>query len=470
MKDIFKVALVGRPNVGKSTLFNRLAGKKIALVDDRPGMTRDRREQKVMLAGLPYIMMDMAGFEEVDDKLSVSAQLQQKMNQQIKRGFAEADLILFMLDGRAGLLPDDEIVAKKVIMSGSDAVALVNKIEKPDSAPLLADFARLGFENYFAISASHGLGIDALKALLIEKLEDYYGDDFTVSDDDKKINLVLMGRPNVGKSTLINRLLDDDRVLVHDLAGTTRDALCFDWAWQGNIFSLYDTAGLRRKRGISEIVEQLSSKDSLKAIRFSHIVAIVVDATEALERQELRLIRHAADEGRAVMILLNKWDKVRNKSAALQKVEQIVADTLPMIRYVPIITLSALKDDEFDIIPQAALQLYDLWCKKISTSKLNEWLAEKVITHSPPLVSGRRLKIRYITQIKARPPQFHLFASADIPEHYLRYLAGALRDDFAWHGVPLRLIPRRGKNPYADKKPKRKLTSRKMMNRKKQIK
>ena len=476
---MLKIALVGRPNVGKSTLLNCLARKKIAITDDFSGLTRDLREEIITILGFQIQLTDMAGWEQKPD---ASDDIAVKMNLKIKQALMQADVIFFILDGKAGLLPADSALGKELFKLGKPIYALINKMESGKDQKNFSEFSKLGLEDLFAISAAHNQGIDALREKItqlaeaknsaqpahanpaqtqpethaspIEPAPPEYTEPF--EDTISPLNFVILGRPNVGKSTLVNRLLGEEKMIVSDVAGTTRDAIVHDWHVGDKMIHLYDTAGLRRKSRIHERVEKLSVSDSLQAVRFAHVVALMLDATCPLEKQELRLIRHVADEGRAVMILVNKWDLVKNQNAVRKQLLEKIEITLPMIREVPVITLSAREDDNFSVIFETAQDLYALWCKRVATPVLNRWLEQMLIAHSPPLIRGRRLKIRYMTQVKARPPQFHLFASAEVPVHYQRYLIGALRRDFDWHSVPLRLIIRKNKNPYQDQKPRRK--------------
>lgn len=473
----FTVAIIGRPNVGKSTLFNRLVGKRLAIVDDAPGVTRDRREGDGRLADLRFRVIDTAGLEDASDD-----SLEARMRRQTELALAEANLAMFLIDARAGVTPLDEHFADLLRKSPTKVVLLANKCEGRAGQPGLLEAYKLGLDEPIAVSAEHGEGMSDLYDAISDAMEfweppetDDFDDDLDEGavtaivngqDDEadieaieqafskerapKKIKLTIVGRPNVGKSTMINRLLDDDRLLTGPEAGITRDSIALDWVWRGRTMSLVDTAGLRRKAKISEKVERLSASDTLRAIRFSHVVVLLLDAADMLEKQDLTIARQVLDEGRALIIAANKWDAVEDRQEALQKLRDRILRSLPQAKGVPVMTVSALKGQRLDKLIDTALEVYDVWNSRIPTSALNNWLSDVVEAHPPPLARGRRIKIRYVTQAKSRPPTFVLFASTpeELPESYTRYLTNNLRETFSLPGIPLRILLRKGKNPY----------------------
>ena len=475
----FTVAIIGRPNVGKSTLFNRLVGKRLAIVDDAPGVTRDRREGEARLADLRFRVIDTAGLEE-----AALGTLEARMREQTELALAEADLALFLVDARAGVTPMDEHFADVLRKSPTQTVAVANKCEGRAGEPGLLEAFKLGLGDPIPLSAEHGEGLSDLYDVLATAMEFWeapgsgsgassenaeeaaidavLGED---ADEDEikalemafarqrapdKVKLTIVGRPNVGKSTLINRLLDDERLLTGPEAGITRDSIALDWTWHGRAMSLVDTAGLRRKARISEKVERLSATDTLRAIQYSHVVVLLLDAADMLEKQDLTIARQVLDEGRAMIIAANKWDAVDDRQDALQKLRDRIIRSLPQAKGVPVLTVSALKGQRLDKLIDTAFDVYDLWNSRIPTSALNAWLADVTAAHPPPLARGRRIKIRYVTQAKTRPPTFVLFASTpeDLPDSYVRYLTNSLRETFSLPGIPLRVLLRKGKNPY----------------------
>ena len=447
----FTVAIVGRPNVGKSTLFNRFVGGRHALVDDTPGVTRDRREGAGALGPLRFTVIDTAGLAE-----SPPGSLEQRMQEQTALATAAADVTLLMVDGRAGITPDDHHFARELRRLGGAIVVVVNKCEgRAGEAGYLESFA-LGVGEPVAISAAHGEGLGAL----YDVLERFSPDDESPDrdgppdGDDKPLKLAIVGRPNAGKSTLLNRLVGEERAITGPEPGITRDAIAVSWEHQGRPVNLVDTAGLRRRARMVGRLERLSVEDTLRVIRMAEVVVVVLDAEGAFERQDLTIASLVADEGRALVIAVNKWDLVTARRAALRAFRERLAESLPQVRGVPVVTLSALRGEGVAKLMPAVFKTYELWNRRIATGRLNRWFEDAVAAHPPPMDQGRRLKLRYITQVKARPPTFALFVSKPkaLPEAYQRYLVNRLRDAFGLAGVPIRLLLRAGKNPYAPTK------------------
>lgn len=448
-----KVAIIGRPNVGKSTLFNRLVGKRIALVDDTPGVTRDRREGAARIADLEFIAIDTAGLEDIRD-----ASLESRMRQQTEAAVQDADITFFMIDVRAGITPMDKHFADWIRGTGQPAVLLANKCEGKGTEAGLLEAFELGMGEAIPVSAEHALGLDdlyqTLRSFSDENIHSETEDDDNEDEDEDQenlpIRLAIVGRPNVGKSTLVNRLLGEDRVLTGPEAGITRDAITVPFSHHGRIIELVDTAGLRKKARITEKLEGLSVADTLNTIRYAHVVVLVLDSEAMLEKQDLAIARHAIEEGRGLVIAVNKWDLIGSQKEALQKLSDRLQRSLTQVRGIPIVTLSAKTGKGVNKLMDAVLDLYGLWNTRISTAKLNRWLDHVIGDHPPPLASGRRVKIRYMTQAKTRPPTFILFASQPqgLPDSYVRYLSNALREDFKLPGTPLRLFLRKGDNPY----------------------
>jgi GTP-binding protein len=444
----FTVAIIGRPNVGKSTLFNRLAGRKLALVDDRPGVTRDRREGDARLGGMRFRIIDTAGLEEAD-----GASLEGRMREQTQAAINQADVCLFMIDARTGVTPMDDHFAGLLRKSGKPVILLANKAEGKAGETGVFEAFGLGLGEPVALSAAHGEGLDELYDLLKPHYKsagkEPSGEE--VAGPDKPMRLAIVGRPNAGKSTLINRLVGEERMLTGPEAGITRDAIALDWSWQGKQIKLWDTAGMRRRSRVTDKLEKLSVADGLRAVQFAEVVVLLLDATQALERQDLTIADLVAKEARALVIAMNKWDLVKEKNAARKALDDDIERLLPQLSGVPVVTMSAISGKGVDRLMPAVMKIYDVWNRRVPTAKLNQWLDFQISRHPPPAPSGRRIKIRYMTQARARPPTFALFCSnaKDLPDSYKRYLINSLREDFDLPGVPIRINLRQGKNPYA---------------------
>jgi len=443
----FSVAIVGRPNVGKSTLFNRLVGRRLALVDETPGVTRDRRTGDAHLGDLRFTVIDTAGFEEArGDSLPA------RMRAQTERAVAEADLALLLIDARAGVIPLDAEFANLLRKSATPVVLVANKCEGRLGAAGVVDAFALGLGEPVAISAEHGEGLADLYDAIAPYAAAAGAEEAPAADEETGVlQLAIVGRPNVGKSTLINRLLGEERLLTGPEPGITRDAIAVAWRYRGRDIRLVDTAGLRRSARVAEKLEKLSVEDTLRAVRFAQVVVLVLDANDMLERQDLTIARLVIDEGRALVIAANKWDLVMDKTAALARLRDRIETSLPQLRGLRPVTISALAGKNLDRLLDAVLAAYELWNRRVPTAALNRWLGDAVEAHPPPLVAGRRLKLRYGAQIKTRPPTFALFVSRPekLPDSYSRYLVNSLRDSFDLPGVPIRLQLRKGKNPYA---------------------
>lgn len=449
------VVIVGRPNVGKSTLFNRLVGRRVALVDDQPGVTRDRREGEGKLADARFRVVDTAGLEEAFDE-SLSA----RMRRQTEQALDEASVVLLIVDARAGVMPLDHHFADWLRRSRRPVVVVANKCEGRAADAGLYDAFELGLGEPLAVSAEHGQGLAGLYEAIAPYVdaaaaqaaaEDALGDD----GEEGVLQLAIVGRPNVGKSTLVNALVGEDRMLTGPEAGITRDAIAVKWRHEGREIALVDTAGLRRRARVDGRLEQLSGADSLKTIRFSQVVVLLLDATMMLERQDLAIARYVAEEGRALVVAANKWDLVDDRSEAIKRLHERLETSLPQLKGVPVVTLSALNRSNLKGLMAAAGDAYEVWNKRIPTAALNNWLRAATERHPPPLASNkRRIKLRYVTQAKARPPRFVLFTSQPdgMPDSYLRYLENDLREAFDLPGTPIRLMMRKGDNPYDRKK------------------
>jgi GTPase len=438
----FAVAVLGRPNVGKSTLFNRLVGRRLALVDDTPGVTRDRREGEGRIADLTFRVVDTAGLEE-----AASGSLAGRMQEQTERALADADVALLVIDAREGITPADRHFADWLRRSGKPVVLLANKAEGRAVLPAIGEAYRLGLGDPVPVSAEHGEGLGEL----YDRLEPFSRQGESASSGPQRpLQLAIVGRPNVGKSTLVNQVVGEERMLTGPEAGITRDAIAVDWIWQGHPLRLVDTAGLRRKPRVEGKLEQLSVSDALRSIRFAETVILVIDALHPLERQDLTIARLVENEGRGVVLALNKWDAVEEPAALLKHLRERLSVSLPQLQGVAVAPVSALTGYGLDALMKAVSAAGEVWNRRVGTAELNRWLATAQQLHPPPLVAGRRLRLRYITQVNTRPPTFALFASkpGDLPDSYRRYLVNALRREFELPGTPIRMMLRKGKNPY----------------------
>jgi GTPase len=452
----FTVAIVGRPNVGKSTLFNRLVGKRLALVDDLPGVTRDRREAKARLGDLTFTAIDTAGLDEAAPQT-----LTARMQEQTEAAIAAADAVMFLIDARAGTTPADRAFANLVRKSGKPAILIANKSEGRAGEAGVLEAYELGLGEPVAISAEHGEGFADLYAGLRAALPDATappseanqrpGDIEPSEAEARPIRIAVVGRPNSGKSTLVNRLLGEERLLTGPEPGITRDAIAVDLRWRDHSFRVHDTAGLRRRARVEGKLEKLSVAAALQAVRFAEVVVLLVDAEKPFEEQDLRIADLIEREGRALVIGMNKWDLVERRPGAMKKLREEADHWLPQVKGVPVIAVSGLTGEGLERLMQAVVEAHGIWNRRVGTSVLNRWLGEVVASHPPPAVSGRRIRLDYITQPKSRPPSFVLFTSrADaVPDVYRRYLVNSLRETFDLPGTPIRLTLREKKNPYA---------------------
>ncbi|MDE9450669.1 ribosome biogenesis GTPase Der [Aliiroseovarius sp. Z3] len=465
----FTLAIVGRPNVGKSTLFNRLVGKRLALVDDQPGVTRDLREGEARLGDLRFIVIDSAGLEEATDE-----SLQGRMRRLTERAVEMADACLFLVDARAGILPSDEVFADILRRKNAHVILAANKSEgKAGEAGYLEAFS-LGLGEPIRLSGEHGEGMGELMDVLrpiAEKSEARAAamapeTDVDVDDDaddgprvptqDKPLQVAVIGRPNAGKSTLINKLIGEERLLTGPEAGITRDAISLRFDWGGVPTRIFDTAGMRKRAKVQEKIEKLSVSDGLRAVKFAEVVVVLLDAAIPFEQQDLRIADLAEREGRAVVVAVNKWDAEPEKQAKLKELKEAFDRLLPQLRGAPLITISAKTGKGLDRLQAAVMRVHEIWNRRVKTAQLNGWLAEMISAHPPPAPGGRRIKLRYMTQVKTRPPGFVVMCSLPekLPESYSRYLINGLREDFDMPGTPIRLTMRgQGEqNPYKNRK------------------
>ena len=468
----FKLAVVGRPNVGKSTLFNRLVGKKLALVDDTPGVTRDRREGAATLGGLDFTIVDTAGLEEAKGDV-----LEARMRRQTELAIEDADVCLLLIDARLGVVPHDKYFATLLRKSATPIILAANKCEGGAGQSGLHEAYKLGLGEPIPLSAEHGLGLDELYDALepfavgieedelnqaiddeIREGEEGFDPDAPYEPDlEAPLRIAVVGRPNAGKSTMINQLLGEDRMLTGPEAGITRDSIGVEWEWRGRRVKLFDTAGLRRRARVTEKLEKLSVADTLRAVRFAEVVVLTIDATMPFEKQDLHIADLVEQEGRALVVAVNKWDLIEDTPKVLADLKEKLERLLPQIRGVPIITFSALTGRGLDRLMPCIEEIHTLWNTRITTSRLNRWLGAATSRHTPPAAKGRRVVLRYATQIKARPPTFAIFSSRanEVPTDYKRYLVNSIRENLKLPAVPIRLYMRQGKNPFADQKKKR---------------
>ncbi len=474
---MFTLAIIGRPNVGKSTFFNRIARKKLAIVEDRPGVTRDWRDEWVEIDGKDWIIVDTAGLETSGDSESIEA----RMTDRSRAAIDMADVILMMIDARAGVTTADEYFAQEVRKTGKPIILATNKVEGRDSMMGNYDAYSLGLGEPIALSAEHGNGygdfVDRLNEIhqdLCEKYPARAGEGFNLGDEDdsynkdddiqveegeevdlvddapKSVKLAIVGRPNVGKSTLMNALLGQDRMLTGPEAGVTRDSITVQWEYEGRAVRLIDTAGVRKKTKVSDMLEKTMIYESFRAIRLAHIVILVLDGTLGVDKQDLALAKRVIDEGRVLIIAMNKWDAVENKNESLKEVQWRIEDSLAQLKNVPIVPISALRGKRLDDLLGQLFELYDLWNKRVPTGELNRWLDAMTQSHPAPLVAGRQNKIKYMTQIKTRPPTFAMWVSRPdaLPDSYKRYISNGLRERFDIPAVPIRINLRTSHNPY----------------------
>jgi GTP-binding protein len=452
----FTIAIIGRPNVGKSTLFNRLVGQKLALVDNAPGVTRDRREGEARLGDLRFTVIDTAGLDE-----GAKGSLTARMQEQTETAIGLADALMFVIDARAGLTPNDRTFADFARRADKPVILLANKSEGKHGEIGAMESYALGLGDPLQISAEHGEGMsdlyDALRVLMPEPVEDDEEDDEEIAEEElatRPIRVAVVGRPNAGKSTLINRLLGEERLLTSAEAGTTRDSIAVEINWNGRDFRVFDTAGLRRRSRIEEKLEKLSVADALRAVRFAEVVVLMMDTQNKFEEQDLRIADLIEREGRALVIAVNKWDLMETKSGAISALRAEADHLLPQVRGAPLVAVSGLMGEGIDHLMRAIEDAYAVWNRRVPTAALNRWFEQAVDANPPPAVSGRRLKLNYITQAKARPPSFILFCSrADaVPQSYLRYLVNSLREYFELPGTPVRISLREKANPFAHKR------------------
>ena len=463
MSSLPVVAIIGRPNVGKSTLFNRLVGKKLALVDDRPGVTRDRREGAASLVGLDFRVIDTAGYEDQD-----AASLPGRMRQQTEAAVAQADVALFMFDSRVGLVPLDEEIARWLRGSTTPVILVANKAEGKAGADGILESLSLGFGDPVELSAEHGEGlVELFDALLpyIEPEKDADGEDIPNADVDEEyspdapLKLAIIGRPNAGKSTLINRILGEERLITGPEAGITRDSIAVDWIWHdperepgedARKVRLIDTAGMRKRANVQDKLEKLSVADALHAIDFAEVVVLLLDATRGLESQDLRIADAALQEGRALIVAINKWDVAENGSSLFNGIKAALEEGLSQIKGMPVLTVSGATGKGLDMLLKVAFETRDAWSRRVGTGELNRWFEKAVEANPPPAPGGKRIKLRYLTQAKTRPPGFVLFGTRvdQLPTSYQRYLINGIRRDLGFGAVPVRLTLRAPKNPF----------------------
>ncbi|MES2096325.1 MAG: ribosome biogenesis GTPase Der [Pseudomonadota bacterium] len=448
------VAIIGRPNVGKSTLFNRLVGKKLALVDDQPGVTRDRREGEGHLIGLEFRVIDTAGYEDFD-----AATLPGRMRQQTEAAVAMADVALFMIDARAGLVPLDEEIARWLRGSSTPVILIANKAEGKAGEAGILDAMSLGFGNPVPLSAEHGEGLaDLFDALLphIPEVEDEIPEED--ESPDAPLKLAIVGRPNAGKSTLINKMLGEDRLITGPEAGITRDSIAINWLWHdpkggSRRVRLIDTAGMRKRAKVQDKLEKLSVADALHAVDFAEVVVLLLDATLGLEAQDLRIADRVLEEGRAMIIALNKWDVAENASSLFNGVKRALEDGLSQVKGVTVVTVSGMTGKGIDQLLGAAFEAREAWSRRVGTGELNRWFERAIEANPPPAPGGKRIKMRYVTQVNTRPPSFVIFGTRvdQLPASYERYLVNSMRRELGFGAVPIRVTMRAPKNPFDPK-------------------
>lgn len=452
MPHLPTVAIIGRPNVGKSTLFNRLVGKKLALVDDRPGVTRDRREGEAHLIGLDFRVVDTAGYEDENPQT-----LPGRMRQQTEAAVEEADVALFLFDSRAGIVPLDEEIARWLRGSDTPVVLVANKAEGRAGEQGVLESLAMGFGDPVQLSAEHGEGIGDLFEALLPHIEGWDTPEEVedVDSPDAPLKLAIVGRPNAGKSTLVNKMLGEDRLITGPEAGITRDSIAVDWIWhdregRARAVRLIDTAGMRKRAKVQDKLEKLSVADALRAVDFAEVVVLLLDATLGLESQDLRIADRVLEEGRALVIAMNKWDVAENASSLFNGVKKALEDGLSQVKGVPLLTVSAATGKGLDVLLEAAFETRTAWSQRVGTGELNRWFERAIEANPPPAPGGKRIKLRYVTQVKTRPPSFVIFGTRvdQLPASYERYLVNSMRRELGFGAVPVRLTLRAPKNPF----------------------
>lgn len=461
MTKAFTIAIAGRPNVGKSTLFNRLVGKSMAIVDDRPGVTRDWRDGEGSLFDLHFKLFDTAGLEQARPKGSLASRTAERT----KEALARADVLFMMVDGQAGLTDEDKTVAQELRKADRPMILLVNKCEGPKLPEGFYESLSLGLDHVVALSAKHGENLNELYETLkpyapknaLRKEKRKREKEETEDEEDRALHIAIVGRPNAGKSTLLNALIGEERMLTGPEAGLTRDAIHVGWDYEGQRIRLVDTAGMRKRARIDEKLEKMSVQESLRAIRLAHVVILVLDAGQPFDKQDYAIAQHVEQEGRALVIAVNKWDNVKERTATKRLIQAKVEASLAQLAGVELVSLSALKKDGLNTLMKAVIKTYETWNKRVPTAQLNRWFEEMMASHPPPIVGGFRIKPRYITQMKSRPPTFVMAGNklSDLPDSYLRFLTNGLRRAFGFEGVPIRWIRKNATNPFVDGKKKK---------------
>ena len=446
----FTITIAGRPNVGKSTLFNRLVGKQMAMVSDESGVTRDWREDEGNLCGVKFRLIDTAGLEDVRTKGSISARSAMKTRQALE----QTSVILFVVDVRAGLTAEDKAISREIRKLNKPIVLVGNKCEGAKLPSTYDEFSALGFGDPIPMSATHGEGLSDLYDAVSPFIPEEDKEELTEEEEEKRLNVAVVGRPNAGKSTLINQLIGEDRMLTGPEPGLTRDSVPIAWEYKGQPIRLVDTAGMRRRSKVDRGLERMSVQETLRAIRLAHVVILVIDANAPFDKQDLTIAQHVIEEGRVLVVAVNKWDTIKEKRAVTKLIREKAEVSLAQVPGMPMVSISALKGEGLDTLMKAAMRMYELWNVRISTGKLNRWLEEMEMNNPPPITAGRRIKLRYVTQVKSRPPTFSLWVSkpVDLPTSYERFLINGIRKTFGLDGVPIRLQLKKSENPFEDKK------------------